>query len=175
MSARAERTEDRPLAWSEICELASRGRFDGFHVDTDEWGRILMTPVDLAHGRRSARFVRLLHEHLADGEAVVEVGVATRKGVKAPDVMWFSDERMARRTGQYEDPLAGEVCVEVLSLSNHPTETEEKRRLYFEQGALEVWVCERDGRIRFRIGPDDVRERSALAPGLPDRVDLPRP
>ena len=174
MSSHAERVENEPLAWSEICELAARGRFDGFHVDTDEWGRILMTPVDLNHGRLSARVVRLLHEHLCGGEAVVEVGVATRRGVKAPDVMWLSSERMARRTGRYEDPRAGEVCVEVLSASNHPTEIEEKRRLYFEQGAEEVWICERDGRVRFWVGPDAVRERSALAPGFPDRVELAR-
>lgn len=170
MSAHARRREDGPLAWSEICALAERGHFDGYHVDTDEWGRILMTPVNLAHGLFAIEIALLLREHLPDGRSVAEVGVATRKGVKAPDVMWFSRERLAARSGEFEDALAGEICVEVLSSSNHPSEIDEKRRLYFEQDAVEVWVCDTEGRMRFWIDGGAERARSALAPDFPARI-----
>ena len=41
---------------------------------------------------------------------------------------------------------APEICVEVLSPSNSKPEMEEKRALYFEAGAQEVWICGLDGK-----------------------------
>jgi Uma2 family endonuclease len=134
MNTRAAEPLNAPLSWAAICDLAAKGQFDGFHVDTDEWGRILMTPVTWSHGALAARLVQLLGEQLSGGHVVVEVGVRTRKGVKAPDVMWTSHERAGKRKSEFDDPLAGEICIEVLSAANHPKEIEEKRQLYFEQG-----------------------------------------
>ena len=162
--------QERPLDWRAVCELAAAGRFDGFSVDLDQWGRILMTPVTFTHGAQAARIASRLGETLPHGTTVVEVGVATRLGTKAPDVMWASAERVARRTSDYDDELAGEICVEVLSPSNHPAEIEEKRRLYFEQGAVEVWTCDTEGTMRFWHGPDDERDGSALARDFPVTV-----
>jgi len=171
MSAPAADLPDLPLNWETICALAVRGQFDGFHVDTDEWGRILMTPVTWTHGVRAARLVQLIEQHIKSGQVVVEVGVRTRKGVKAPDVMWTSHERVRERRNEFDDPLAGEICVEVLSAANHPKEIEEKRRLYFEQGAKEVWICDTDGRLHVWLGPDEEAPVSTLAPDFPQTVD----
>jgi Uma2 family endonuclease len=54
----------------------------------------------------------------------------------------------------FEDPNlplqpAPPICVEIVSPSNTATQMEEKRALYFASGAKEVWVCERDGKMRF--------------------------
>ena len=45
--------------------------------------------------------------------------------------------------------LAPEICVEVMSPTNTEEEMQEKRRLYREIGAEEVWVVGEKGRIRF--------------------------
>jgi Uma2 family endonuclease len=65
--------------------------------------------------------------------------------------------------------LAPELCVEILSASNTDDELREKRALYREIGAEEVWVVDPDGRIRFFAETE--RDASALAPSCPDRVD----
>lgn len=67
---------------------------------------------------------------------------------------------------------APEICVEVLSPSNKRGEIEEKRRLYFEAGAREVWICERSGQIRFflKAAPAKDAGRSALCPDMPVKI-----
>ena len=172
MSTPASEPLEAPLDWQAICALAAKGRFDGFHVDTDEWGRILMTPVTWTHGALAARLVQLLDQHLSGGHVVVEVGVRTRKGVKAPDVMWSSHDRARRRKSEFDDPLAGEICIEVLSVANHPKEIEEKRQLYFEQGAKEVWTCDADGRLRVWLSAETESDFSNLAPDFPRVIAL---
>jgi Uma2 family endonuclease len=64
--------------------------------------------------------------------------------------------------------LAPEICIEVLSESNTAEEMDEKRTLYREAGAQEIWLVELDGRIRF-FG-DDEQEQSQLAPDMPNRL-----
>jgi hypothetical protein len=48
----------------------------------------------------------------------------------------------------------------------------QKKRLYFEAGAEEVWFRERDGRMVFfqKAAPDVAVETSALCPEFPARV-----
>ena len=42
-------------------------------------------------------------------------------------------------------PVAPEVCIEVVSGSNMRKEMNEKRPLYFEAGAEEVWIVSTEG------------------------------
>lgn len=173
MGSNAAASNEPTFTWKDVCERAARGQFDGFHVDTDEWGRILMTPVTFSHGALAYRIARLIDDATEGGVVVREVGVRTRKGVKAPDVMWTSTARVAERTEEYDDERAGEICVEVLSESNHPQEIEEKRRLYFEQGAREVWICAVDGTMTFRTGAAGTESpTSALVPAFPRKVSI---
>ena len=172
MGSNTATAETPTFTWKDVCERATLGQFDGFHVDTDERGRILMTPVTFTHGALAYRVARLIDDATADGTVVREVGVRTRRGVKAPDVMWSSPERVAERTDEYDDERAGEICVEVLSTSNHPREIEEHRRLYFEQGAREVWVCAVDGTMTFWVGPDERADASSMIPAFPGTVAI---
>jgi Uma2 family endonuclease len=65
---------------------------------------------------------------------------------------------------------APEICVEIFSPSNTPAEIDEKRALYFDAGATEVWICNLDGSITFFLDPDDEASTSALCPAFPDRI-----
>ena len=42
-----------------------------------------------------------------------------------------------------------EICIEILSPSNSTAEIAEKRLLYFDAGAVEVWICNRDESLIF--------------------------
>jgi Uma2 family endonuclease len=41
------------------------------------------------------------------------------------------------------------VVIEILSPSNTRAEMEGKKQLYFEQGAQEFWLCDKDGIMSF--------------------------
>ncbi len=70
-----------------------------------------------------------------------------------------------------EAPVAPEICVEVLSSSNTQAEMQEKRMLYFEKGAEEVWVCAESGDMHFydASGPID---RSVIVSDFPEHVEM---
>ena len=97
--------------------------------------------------------------------------VQTAGGVKAMDAAWMSQERFDRLSSKESSvhQIAPEICVEVRSPSNSFDEIQEKMRLYFGVGAIECWVCDREGRMSFfdAVGPIP---RSKLCPGFPDRV-----
>jgi Uma2 family endonuclease len=59
--------------------------------------------------------------------------------------------------------------VEILSPSNTKGEIDEKRQLYFEAGASEVWLCDEDGGIRFFTADGPVAD-SALCSGFPTAI-----
>ena len=64
--------------------------------------------------------------------------------------------------------LAPEVCIEVMSESNDWDEMDEKRALYREAGAKEVWVVTEEKSIRFFA--DEERDTSDVIPGVPNRL-----
>jgi Uma2 family endonuclease len=64
--------------------------------------------------------------------------------------------------------LAPEICVEVMSDANTMDEMREKRALYREAGADEVWIVDQDGQVRF-FGEEE-KERSDLMPDFPSHV-----
>lgn len=64
--------------------------------------------------------------------------------------------------------LAPEICVEVMSSSNTDEEMEEKRQLYLDLGAEEVWLVDEEGHIRF-FGEEEL-DASKIAPDCPTAV-----
>jgi Uma2 family endonuclease len=72
-----------------------------------------------------------------------------------------------KKTG---DPttLAPEICVEVMSDSNDWEEMEEKRALYREAGAEEIWVVTQDGEVHFFA--DEEMDASTIAPDFPQQI-----
>ena len=59
--------------------------------------------------------------------------------------------------------------MEVASESDSEREFAEKRALYFEAGAREVWFCDLMGNMSF-YDPAGPRERSAMCPEFPSEV-----
>ena len=144
-----------------------------FRVETDRFGQALLmsTPPSFEHGGYQLDIGTILRQHLPNGFTVTECPVSTSEGVKGADVIWISSARKRRalRGGLLE--MAPEICVEVLSPSNTREEMTEKKRLYFEGGAKEVWFCDLSGRMHFYLhtAPDQPSV-SALCPGFPRRL-----
>ena len=140
-----------------------------YKVETNERGQIILSPHSNRHSFLQDKIQQLLRRHAPEGSTPPAFAVATPKGVKSPDVAWISPERRQKMeaTG---DPttLAPEICIDVLSESKTAEEMDEKRALYREAGAQEIWLVEPDGRIRF-FG-DDEQEQSQLAPNMPNHL-----
>jgi Uma2 family endonuclease len=140
-----------------------------YKVETNAQGQIILSPHTNRHSKAQRSLQKLLDRHAPTGEVYPEFAIATSQGVKSPDVVWVSPKR-EREMEETGDPstLAPEICIEVLSESNTIDEMEEKRALYRDVGAQEVWLVEQDGRIRF-FGEEEM-EKSTLVPDSPDQV-----
>ncbi len=142
-----------------------------FKIELNERGQIIMSPVKLRHSAFQGRFSFLLQTMRPDGIAVAECAVWTRKGTKVAAVAWFSDELWAQVKSETEASIAPELCIEVFSKSNTQAEMREKRKLYFEQGAQEVWLCNEQGRVEF-YDAQGKRKVSRLFPDFPTQVNI---
>ncbi len=142
-----------------------------YKVETNQHGQIVLSPRKPRHSFAQTRISDLLRDHLTQpGARAVEFAVETTKGVKVPDVVWISEERLAGIPDDAESsPVMPELCVEVLSEDNTVAEIDEKRRLYFESGALEVWICATNGTMTF-YDPSGEIPASTLAPSFPASV-----
>jgi Uma2 family endonuclease len=140
-------------------------------IETDRHGYILMSPPPAyRHSRRQGRIMRLLTKLLPDGETSPECPVSTADGVRVMDVAWLAPSRSEIN----EDPVlllqAPEICVEIISPSNSAEAIAEKRALFFDAGAAEVWICNLDGSITFFAPPDHRLDHSLLCPDFPNRI-----
>ena len=141
-----------------------------YKVETNEHGQLVLSPNKNRHSDRQTQLFLLLQEHAPEGYISVEYALVTSKGIKAPDVVWMSPQRK-REMEATGDPstLAPEICVEVMSDANTEAEMAEKRALYREIGAEEVWIVDEEGRIRFFA--DEEWEQSEIAPDCPDQLN----
>jgi Uma2 family endonuclease len=153
--------------WQELVDDPDLARWPG-KIETDRFGRTVMsTPPAFGHVSYAGKIIRWLNELLPDGRALPETPVLTADGIKVPDVTWISAAYSQEL--EIKKPLvlerAPEICVEVLSPSNSLAEMDEKRALYFEAGALEVWICGLDGKMEFHT-----RGLSRLCPLFPGQL-----
>jgi Uma2 family endonuclease len=142
-----------------------------YKIETDRLGRILMSPPPFFdHVRYVATIIELLHAHMPVGKALAETPVITSDGVKVTDAAWISAGYAAALEGQHPAALerAPEICVEVLSPSNSVEEMAEKRLLYLEAGAQEVWLCGLDGKITFYTPAPSAQ--SVICPHFPTQI-----
>jgi Uma2 family endonuclease len=165
-----QEAEEHQARWQQVVRDPSLQDLS-YKVETNQRGQILLSPHGTRHAKLQKRLIALLDDQLSGGEAYPEFPLATDAGVKVPDVVWVSTDREARmmKTG---DPstLAPEICVEVLSEANTEAEMQEKRQLYREAGAGEVWLVADDGSVRFFA--DERLDRSMIAPDFPERVEV---
>lgn len=160
--------------WEEVCADPEVAKLE-FRIETDAYGTVLMTPPpSFDHSDAQGILIELLLKHGPnDGRARPEVPISTSAGVRAIDVAWISEKRLADSLSRKVLTVAPEICIEVLSPSNTQSEIDEKKRLHFEAGAEEVWICGLDGTLRVFVKetPDETSP-SPLCPELPERIEL---
>jgi Uma2 family endonuclease len=164
-------TKDRPgLSWKEVCEDPDLQDLP-YKIETNDRGQIVMSPTYAWHGRFAFRIAQRLENNLSGGTSSVELAIQTTKGTKVADAVWCTAERWQQIKDAYDAPVAPEICVEVRSPTNTDAEMEEKRALYFEAGADEVWICDDEGRIVF-YDEEGKRDTSERVPSFPAQIDL---
>ncbi len=133
------------LTWQDICDYPKLQDLP-FKIELNEKGQVVMSPVKVYHSAFQGKIAKLLPDF---GNTLAECAIRTRKGTKVADVAWASEERFSMIANEAECSVAPEICIEVLSSANTAAEMREKRKLYFEVGAKEVWFCDRDGKMKF--------------------------
>ena len=125
------------MPWLNPCELVG--------------GRIVrMTPTNPTHGRIEVNVAAALRAFVRTHNLGVvmagEVGVFTTRNpdtVRAPDILFLSHERDARRTrrdGFLE--VAPDLVVEILSPTDRPDAVRRKLHEYFTAGVRMAWVID---------------------------------
>jgi Uma2 family endonuclease len=120
------------------------------------------------HGLRQANIAGLLRQLLPNGRTLTECPVSTAGVVKATDVAWLAPERTENihRLTLFE--RAPDICIEILSPSNSVSEIDQKRVLYFDAGAAEVWICDLEGAITLFVSPNHQNSASVISPVFPN-------
>src|SRR6201987_6118503 len=136
-----------------------------YRIETYQYSRILISPPPAPlHGQRQVEIALLLRQLLPNGRTLTECPISTAAGVRAVDVAWLAPERQESIPQLTLFERAPEICAEVLSPSNTTAEIDQKRALYFDAGAIEVWICKLDGSISFFSGVDHQLSTSLLCP-----------
>ncbi len=154
--------------WNEIVNDPSLHDLP-YKVETNERGQLILSPHSNRHSHPQGDIIEGLYTHLDGGKVRPEFAISSPSGVKVADLIWTSLERK-RQMDETGDPstLAPEICIEVMSPANSTAEMNEKRALYLEVGAEEVWIVEEDGTVRFYA--DEELRASHLAPDFPQNL-----
>ena len=156
------------MTWQEVIEHPSLHDLP-FKIELNGDGNIVMSPTRPSHGDFQTQIVHLLLTLLPQGRALTEAGVITKDNVKVPDVVWFTAEHWAAARHELASRTAPAICVEVAAEGNSRRELSEKKALYFEAGAVEVWFCDSMGNMAF-FAPEEVLTASRLCPDFPQTV-----
>jgi Uma2 family endonuclease len=128
-----------------------------------------MSPVKIKHSFYQGRIQRLLESLLKTGEVMPECAINTSDGVKVADVVWCSEARFDQIQDEISASIAPEICIEVKSSGNTFDEMEFKKKLYLEAQAIEVWLCNEQGQIKFYNEQGELA-KSLLVPDFPKQI-----
>ena len=135
-------------SWESICNNPLLQDLP-YKIETNHFNKIIMSPASSWHGGFEAEIAAALKSRLPAGRVINECAVETSDGIKVVDVSWISRPRYAPYHRAFSLPIAPEICVEIVSPSNTRVEMLGKMQLYFERGALEVWLCDENGHFEF--------------------------
>ena len=156
------------MKWEEVC-INQQLQNLPFKIELNQWGQIVMSPVKVKHSFYQGRIQRLLESFLHTGEVMPECAINTADGVKVADVVWCSEERFTQIENEVSASIAPEICIEVKSDGNTIKEIDVKKTLYFAAGAIEVWLCNQEGKITF-YRPERELKQSLLVPDFPNEI-----
>ena len=158
------------MRWQEVCEDPRLNDLP-YKIELNEYGKIVMSPQKVYHSIFQGKIANLLRQLQNIGEVFPECAIYTDKGTKVADVVWVSEERYNVIKNEVECSVAPEICLEIFSDKNTQKEMEEKRALYFAQGAREFWLCHENGDIRF-FDNNNQLSSSVLVPDFPNKINL---
>jgi Uma2 family endonuclease len=161
------------MNWKEVVADANLENLP-YKIETNEWGQIVMTPTRHQHGAYQFKIASILDDLMQQeerpGTTVTQSAIQTARGAKVADVAWYSAARWAIVVDEYDVPIAPEICIEVLSPGNSGGEMKSKLALYFRAGAVEVWICDNIGQMRFYERNGEL-DHSRLVPTFPKSID----
>lgn len=142
--------------WTEVLNDPSLQNLP-YKIELDENGKIEMSPATNRHGILQIAVGKALADALPDGFALAECSILTAMGVRVADVAWISRKRAASQSADGPYLVAPEVCVEIVSPSNTKPEIDQKIQAYLACGAVEVWIVDLQGEVRYHsaAGPLD--------------------
>ncbi len=157
------------MEWTEIIKNPALQDLP-FKIETNQWGQIVMSAATNKHSFLQGEIIYLLR-NLGAGKAIPECSIETTSGVKVADVAWCSGEFL-KKNG-YETPYqeSPEICIEIVYRSNSKREMSEKRKLYFERGAREVWLCYESGAVEFYSSKKQI-EQSTLFQNFHKQIEV---
>lgn len=158
------------MHWEQLCNDPQLANLP-YKVETDALGKLILSPAKTLPGARQSEISGLLRELGRNGIVITECAVETADGIKVADVAWLTREHWRTARQQAACSRAPAVCVEIWSGSNTDQEIATKRALYFQAGALEVWECDQDGRMRFFTAAG-CQPSSTLMPDFPPEIAL---
>ncbi|MGK7953720.1 MAG: Uma2 family endonuclease [Crocosphaera sp.] len=156
------------MKWEDVCEHKQLQDLP-FKIELNKWGQIVMSPVKIKHSFYQGRIQRLLESLLNIGEVMPECAINTSDGVKVADVVWCSEERFDKIQDEVSASIAPEICIEVKSSGNSSEELQVKKDLYLEAKALEVWLCDEQGKMKFYNQQGELKN-SLLVPDFPKEI-----
>lgn len=161
------------MEWNEVIEHPSL-RDSPFKIELNKYGQIIMNARNIRRSAYQGQISVILQNLRQDGITLTECAIWTQKGTKCADVAWASWEVFEKIEGKTEAEVAPDICVEVLSSSNSEKEMKQKRKLYFEQGAKEVWMCNEYGDMKFYDENGKI-ENSLMFSAFPKNVGIRKP
>ena len=158
------------MEWREVVEHPSLKDLP-FKIETNEWGKIMMAPASYEHAIYQGIIIKWFNRIAEEGIVSPECPVQTSKGVRVADVAWASAAFIKKHgVRKLKLPESPEIVVEIESPSNSAAELEGKKLLYFEVGAREFWLCDKNGDMRF-FNPQGELERSEFFGQFPGHID----
>ena len=133
-----------------------------FKIELNKWGKILMSPASNNHGILQFDVGTRINRVKRSGKIIMECSIQTIQGVKVADVAWASDRFMNKHGTNTPYDIAPEICVEIVSPSNSKSEMTEKIKLYLNQGAKEVWLCNQKGEMSYFTAKGEIKDSAEL-------------
>lgn len=157
------------MQWQEVCENKYLQDLP-FKIELNKWGQIVMSPVKIKHSFYQGIIQNLLNSLIKTGFAFPECAIQTADNVKVADVVWCSKSRFEIIKEETAASIAPEICIEIKSASNTQAEMKQKKDLYLEAKAEEVWFCSEQGIMSFYNIQGELSQ-SILVP-FPNKVDI---
>ena len=158
------------MNWLEVCEDKQLQNLP-CKIELNRWGKIETSPHRREHSLFQGEIAYLLRNLLPHGVALSECAIETTENVKVADVAWASRQRWESMADRVTCSVAPEICVEILSAANTPEEMDRKKELYFQAGAVECWLCDESGQVRF-FNQGGVLIGSNLCPAFPHKIEI---